>query len=434
MHEWRVPQQAGREPGRLGARRTSPGSPSSGYCAARTRSTPTAGCRPAQPRAHRRARRALRFGPPVPHRALGGVRCPRATSWRRGSTRNSTPASPRSAARRRATTPLYFHRLALFHEDMHGEAFAWLRATLGYAGAGRRRAAGARRGARDRGAGGAGCASAGRASPPRLRLRQRAARRMPVPWRLRDRRAPVTARPVPALRRGRRLRRAGLLARRCRPMARGAMRAAIPRAGAAHSRRLADALVRPLAAARPDAPVDPRQRLGGRGLCRWAGRRLPSAAEWEHAAAAQTRASPGATASGSGPPSAFAPYPGFVAGPYRRLLRGRGSATIASCAAAPSPPTRACTTRAIATSSSPDRSDVFAGFRTAAPSTRPSLHRKRSMKRRLRPLLAALALACSASPRGLPAHRAEPACCASRPFPTRRRPSCSASSSRSATT
>ncbi len=25
----------------------------------------------------------------------------------------------------------YFHRLALFHEDMHGEAFAWLRATLG---------------------------------------------------------------------------------------------------------------------------------------------------------------------------------------------------------------------------------------------------------------------------------------------------------------
>jgi len=28
--------------------------------------------------------------------------------------------------------PLYFHRLALFHEDMHGEAFCWLRAALGY--------------------------------------------------------------------------------------------------------------------------------------------------------------------------------------------------------------------------------------------------------------------------------------------------------------
>ena len=27
---------------------------------------------------------------------------------------------------------LYFHRLALFHEDMHAEAFAWMRSTLGY--------------------------------------------------------------------------------------------------------------------------------------------------------------------------------------------------------------------------------------------------------------------------------------------------------------
>ncbi|MBS0341593.1 MAG: SUMF1/EgtB/PvdO family nonheme iron enzyme [Proteobacteria bacterium] len=27
---------------------------------------------------------------------------------------------------------LYFHRLSLFHEDMHGEAFAWMRAALGY--------------------------------------------------------------------------------------------------------------------------------------------------------------------------------------------------------------------------------------------------------------------------------------------------------------
>ena len=28
---------------------------------------------------------------------------------------------------------LYFHRLSLFHEDMHSEAFAWMRAALGYA-------------------------------------------------------------------------------------------------------------------------------------------------------------------------------------------------------------------------------------------------------------------------------------------------------------
>ena len=31
-----------------------------------------------------------------------------------------------------AQDPLYFHRLALFHEDMHGEAFCWMRAALGY--------------------------------------------------------------------------------------------------------------------------------------------------------------------------------------------------------------------------------------------------------------------------------------------------------------
>ena len=36
---------------------------------------------------------------------------------------------PARFGRRRAN---YFHRLVLFHEDMHGEAFAWLRATLGW--------------------------------------------------------------------------------------------------------------------------------------------------------------------------------------------------------------------------------------------------------------------------------------------------------------
>jgi gamma-glutamyl hercynylcysteine S-oxide synthase len=32
-----------------------------------------------------------------------------------------------------ADEALYFHRLALFHEDMHGEALCWLRSALGYA-------------------------------------------------------------------------------------------------------------------------------------------------------------------------------------------------------------------------------------------------------------------------------------------------------------
>ncbi len=35
-------------------------------------------------------------------------------------------------AAQRVDEELYFHRLALFHEDMHGEAFCWMRAALGY--------------------------------------------------------------------------------------------------------------------------------------------------------------------------------------------------------------------------------------------------------------------------------------------------------------
>ncbi len=35
-------------------------------------------------------------------------------------------------SRQKQDQALYFHRLALFHEDMHGEAFCWMRAALGY--------------------------------------------------------------------------------------------------------------------------------------------------------------------------------------------------------------------------------------------------------------------------------------------------------------
>ena len=41
-------------------------------------------------------------------------------------------ALPRTGADSDADNALYFHRLALFHEDIHGEAFCWLRAALGY--------------------------------------------------------------------------------------------------------------------------------------------------------------------------------------------------------------------------------------------------------------------------------------------------------------
>jgi gamma-glutamyl hercynylcysteine S-oxide synthase len=97
--------------------------------------------------------------------------------------------------------------------------------------------------------------------------------------------------------------------------------------------------------------------------CRWAGRRLPSEAEWECAALAAPGFSWGQVWEWTA--SAFLPYPGFRAHPYRdysapwfgsrRVLRGASTATSPSLA---HPRYR--------NFFEPQRSDVFTGFRSCA--------------------------------------------------------------------
>jgi ergothioneine biosynthesis protein EgtB len=98
--------------------------------------------------------------------------------------------------------------------------------------------------------------------------------------------------------------------------------------------------------------------------CRWAGRRLPTEAEWERAAVSR----PEAFAWGAvweWTASDFAPYPGFTPHPYvdysapwfgsRRVLRG---ASLGTQARMHHPRYR--------NFFAPERNDVFAGFRSCA--------------------------------------------------------------------
>ena len=97
--------------------------------------------------------------------------------------------------------------------------------------------------------------------------------------------------------------------------------------------------------------------------CRWAGRRLPTEAEWELAASRQPEFSWGAVWEWTATP--FQPYPGFVAHPYRdysapwfgdrRVLRGASRAS--------SPRMVHSRYRNFFT---PERNDIYAGFRSCA--------------------------------------------------------------------
>jgi ergothioneine biosynthesis protein EgtB len=280
---------------------------------------------------------------------------------------------------------LYFHRLALLHEDMHGEALTWLRQTLGYA------------------------APEGSALP-------RHASRAPVsvpggelcigwpadrPGFAFDNELPprsvhladfeIDAAPLTAEQFLRFVEAGGYDEPALWPGEAGRWRAQSTPSHPQRWRRSTEAgrltgwehhwfdRWLPLDPAQPVIHINAWE---AEAYCRWAGRRLPSAAEWEHAAIGAAPAEPGRPGPGSMPndartllwghsvwewtSDAFAPYPGFRPGPYReysapwfdthRELRGGAFATHLRLH---DPRYRNFFL--------PERTDLFTGFRTAAP-------------------------------------------------------------------
>ena len=258
---------------------------------------------------------------------------------------------------------LYFHRLALMHEDMHGEAFAWLRSSLGWSSP-------------------AGIASLpvfAAAEPLRVDAssvslgrsasqggfafdNERPEHRTDVAAFEIDA-APVTQGDFLAF-----VEAGGYDAPEHWPGDAGRWRS---ESGARHPQRWSRAAdgtwhtrwfdtVRPLAL---DAPMIHVNAFEAEAWCRWRGRRLPSAAEWTQAAG-DPRFHWGRSV-WEWTADDFLPHPGFAPGPYRdysepwfgdhRELRGGSFATHARLHDA-----------AYRNFFTPYRSDVFAGFRSVA--------------------------------------------------------------------
>ncbi len=238
---------------------------------------------------------------------------------------------------------LYFHRLALLHEDMHGEALVWLRAALGLAAP-------------------AGACLPGLPGKPAIRI-DGGRTRIGWPTSRRgfafDNEVPafdirlddfeIDAQPVSAGEYLRFVEAGGPAPRRWR------------RSGATWETRWFDRWC-PLV---PEHPVIHVSAHDAEAFCRWTGRRLPTAVEWEHAA--ETLGAAFAWGHGVWEWTAddFQPYAGFQAGPYKdysapwfgshRELRGGAFSTH--------PRMHDLRYRNFFT---PERDDVFSGFRTAA--------------------------------------------------------------------
>ena len=259
----------------------------------------------------------------------------------------------------------YFHRLALFHEDMHGEAFAWLRATLGWPAP----------------AGIAALPAMPDSAPIAVAATELTLGRdaqepgfafdnEQPPRRVRVDAFEIDSRPVTNAEFARFVAAGGYGRDDLWPGPAGDWRA---RRRAAHPARW-----RPDGAGGwqmrwfdrwqpldPAAPVIHVSAWEAQAYCRWTKRRLPSAAEWE-CAAGDPRFHWGRSV-WEWTADAFLPYPGFAPGPYadysrpwfgdHRELRGGSFATDARLH-----------DHRYRNFFVADRSDVFAGFRTAATS------------------------------------------------------------------
>lgn len=263
---------------------------------------------------------------------------------------------------------LYFHRLSLLHEDMHAEAFAWLRAMLAY-------------------------------PPPRGATLDRIVARKSVEVRggevqigiangtrgfAFDNEMPchnvtltdfaIDAQPISAGQYLLFVESGGYDHPEYWPHEAGAWRA---QAGRRHPERWRRATSAAHSDVRwkvrwfdrwqtlvPEQPIIHVNAFEAEAYCLWASRRLPSAAEWEHAAQSAGDFQWGRSV-WEWTADAFEPYAGFAAGPYKeysapwfgshRELRGGSFATH--------PRMHDARYRNFFM---PSRSDIFVGFRTAA--------------------------------------------------------------------
>ncbi len=263
---------------------------------------------------------------------------------------------------------LYIHRLVLFHEDMHGEALVWMRATLGYPAP-------------------EGLAVPSFAKTPCLSLPGgdvhigRSTQNSgfsfdnELPGRC-QRLAPfeIDSAPVTAGDFLRFVEAGGYDNPQYWPAEAGAWRRATPLSHPQRWRRGVTSDDDGWQARwfdrwqriEPGSPIIHVSAFEAEAYCRWMGRRLPTAAEWEYAATTHVD---GCFQWGGGTwewtSDAFRPYEGFVPGPYKdysapwfgnhRELRGGAFATH-----------RRMHDPRYRNFFMPHRTDVFAGFRTAS--------------------------------------------------------------------